>query len=89
MATEAFASFDVGTNYVPNDMLAMVHRGEKIITAKDNAMGNNGGNGSGGGNIEVHLNGPVYGMQDFQRAVVQAVNTGVRNFNPQLTRHFT
>ena len=29
-------SFDVGTNYVPNDGLAMIHKGEKIVPAKYN-----------------------------------------------------
>lgn len=38
-------SFDVGTNYVPNDQLAMVHKGEMIIPAKYNptTSGINGG----------------------------------------------
>lgn len=30
------ASYDVGTNYVPSDMLAMVHKGETIIPKKFN-----------------------------------------------------
>ncbi len=34
-------SFDVGTDYVPNDMVAMVHKGEKIVPASQNA-GSNG-----------------------------------------------
>ncbi len=29
-------SYDVGTNYVPNDQLAMVHKGEAIVPAKYN-----------------------------------------------------
>lgn len=29
-------SFDVGTNYVPQDMIAMVHKGERITPAKYN-----------------------------------------------------
>ena len=29
-------SFDVGTNYVPEDMLAVVHKGERITPAKYN-----------------------------------------------------
>jgi hypothetical protein len=30
-------SFDVGTNYVPTDMVAQIHRGERIVPAADNA----------------------------------------------------
>ena len=32
-------SYDVGTNYVPNDQIAMVHKGEAIIPAKYNNNG--------------------------------------------------
>lgn len=32
-----FPSFDVGTNYVPNDMLATIHEGEAIIPKKFNS----------------------------------------------------
>lgn len=43
--TKFINSFDVGTNYVPNDQLAMVHKGEMIVPAKYNpttsGIGNN------------------------------------------------
>jgi len=32
------SSFAVGTNYVPQDMIAQIHQGERIIPAADNAM---------------------------------------------------
>ena len=36
-------SFDVGTDYVPRDMIAMVHEGEKIVPAAYNKPGSDGG----------------------------------------------
>jgi hypothetical protein len=35
-------SFDVGTPYVPHDMVATIHRGERIVPADENAAGNFG-----------------------------------------------
>lgn len=51
----AVPSYAVGTNYVPNDQLAMVHKGEAIIPAKYNT-----GGGMGGTNnvtVQVNMNG--------------------------------
>lgn len=42
--------FDVGTNYVPRDMLAVVHQGEAIVPAAYNPAVNPG---LGGGNTEL------------------------------------
>lgn len=52
-AFNALTSFDVGTNYVPRDMPAMVHKGERIIPAADNsalmaALGGGAANQNGG-----------------------------------------
>lgn len=44
--------FDVGTNYVPKDMLAVVHKGEQIVPAAYNPM-LNPGMGGGNGQMEA------------------------------------
>lgn len=36
-AMKGLPSFDVGTNFVPQDMVAQIHKGERIIPAADNA----------------------------------------------------
>jgi len=50
------ASFDVGTDYVPEDMIAKIHKGERIVPAAQNKPGY-------GSNVQVsnvfHLSGPV------------------------------
>jgi uncharacterized coiled-coil protein SlyX len=59
-------SYDVGTPYVPQDTLAMVHKGERIIPASQNRSGLGGG-------VNVIFNGPVYGVLDFEQRVKQIV----------------
>lgn len=77
-------SYDVGSWNIPNDTLAMVHKGEMIIPAAQAAAVRSGASGGGGGGITI--NGDVYGFRDFQAKVAQAVGGASRNFNPNLTR---
>jgi hypothetical protein len=69
------ASFDVGTNFVPRDMPAMIHQGEGIIPKYDNAALHsaldkiNGGATGGGGDTHLHLS--VTAMDG--RSVLQAI----------------
>lgn len=37
IASQGLPSFDVGTPYVPRDMTANIHRGERILTSSENA----------------------------------------------------
>lgn len=48
------AGMATGTNFVPRDMLALVHRGEAIVPAKYNH-----GAAGGGGRMEVHYHVPA------------------------------
>lgn len=45
-STADIPQYETGTPYVPFTQLAVVHQGERIITAKENAKGNTGGSGS-------------------------------------------
>ena len=69
--------FDVGTNYVVQSGLAMIHQGEQIVPAQGSGP-YTGGTGTGGGAgpmVQFHFNGPVIGNQAWINSMV-----------PQLTR---
>lgn len=60
----AIPSFDVGTNFVPNDTLAMVHKGEKIIPANQNAR-------SSGGAVMVNMTVNTPDANSFRQSQAQ------------------
>jgi hypothetical protein len=64
-------SFDVGTNFVPRDMLAMVHRGEEIRPAAWNPA-TAGVSGGGNGELVLAL---VRGFEDLSARVAQSNET--------------
>jgi TP901 family phage tail tape measure protein len=78
-------SFDVGSAYVPNDMMAFVHKGEAIIPASQNPYTNGvrtlgGGGGSG---TTVALSGPVtvnnIGSTQDAKGALNTLGFGISN----------
>jgi len=51
--------FQSGTPYVPKDMLARVHEGERIIPADENNSYSSGGGAWAGGNTTIHVHMPA------------------------------
>ena len=47
-------SFDVGTPYVQQDQVAQIHKGERILTAKENQQYTNGDTAGGGGTMTIN-----------------------------------
>lgn len=51
-------SFASGIDFVPNDMIAQIHRGEQVVPASRNPNNPNASNSSGGGDT-YHINVPI------------------------------
>ena len=63
-------SFAVGTDYVPRDMIAQIHKGERIVPAAENRMG------GGGGDVNIHVN--LAGTSGNASEVRRAAGQGAR-----------
>jgi len=80
-------SFDVGAYSLPQDTLAMVHKGEMILPPGLADMVRGGG--MGGGGVHVHFTNNGGGMSDAEimrhsDTIAQAVRQEMRNFNRSL-----
>ena len=76
-------SFDKGTPYVPHDMVAKIHQGERIVTAAENARG--------GGGMTVNISavdaaGVRKLFMDNGPALSDAIRRQARNFTPTVAK---
>ncbi len=93
----AMASLDVGTSYVPSDMMAQIHRGEMVIPAFESSMIRSGQAtlGGGGGSssstaVNLHYN-PVFqgGGGSGMAAAVRQSGDDLKTYLWNLTRNGT
>lgn len=76
------ASYDVGTNYVPNDQLAMVHKGEAIIPAKyNNSSYMNGGSDAQMQQTIAAMNGEISALRSLIQQGIPVSGTFIQRGN--------
>lgn len=92
-AVAAFDSFDVGTPYVPQTGLAMIHEGEKIVPKNVAKKWDDGELNKLGGGGGVHLHVHALDHQDVKRylnrnssMIAKAVGGSIRNGNRSFAR---
>lgn len=68
-------SFDVGTPFVPKDMIAKIHQGERILTKDENRAFNSG---NSGGSMNLVMNFAITGATDMrsQQQIAAAAYAG-------------
>ena len=84
-AAMSMGSFAQGVDVVPNDMIAQIHAGERIMPAADNSklmdMASRGaGGGGGGGDTHNHFSPTIHANGADPRAVMSAIEGNFGDF---------
>jgi hypothetical protein len=82
--TSFLPKFDVGTDYVPRDMAAIVHKGERIVPAAQNLRDRSAGGGRSGGIVLNSAPSIRIDARTDVGAVAQMVAQGMRVANEQM-----
>jgi tape measure domain-containing protein len=82
--TSFLPKFDVGTDYVPRDMAAIVHKGERIVPAAENLRDRSAGGGRSGGIVLNSAPSIRIDARTDVGAVAQMVAQGMRVANEQM-----
>lgn len=75
-AVAAYDSFAVGTDYVPHDMVAQIHKGEMIVPASANKSGAAPYTGGGGSGSDTHVHFHTAALDSHTAAAMWSRNAG-------------
>lgn len=74
--------FAEGTPLLKANTYAYLHKGEAVIPANNNPFNPDAKQAiGGGGNISININAPVYGVDNFNKVIVDAVNNAQADLN--------
>jgi len=90
-AAMSMGAFAQGTNVVPNDMIAQIHAGERIVPKADNdtmmsMMARGSGGGANGGDTHNHFAPTVHANGVDGKAVMSALENNFSDFTGLLKR---
>lgn len=69
---DQFNSYDTGTPWVPNDQIALIHKGEMIVPASANPVNNSSNSGSDDSTIDDLIQVVKWGVSRIEKAITNS-----------------